>query len=185
MRIRALNTPNYQRNQLLRYSSEMLIYFIFNEYHRDRIKLLDELCVENAMRIAGSPTAEMPTPTFMYHGELHSASWYVKRHTDNREIHPAVMAKIADYFEKTDFDMLERTNRVKNYVDNVLLHGQNITDIYQLIPGRFHKVIEDINSEVYSIGDPLSPDQLEQFKMKNRAGLVELQKLLLEELLLA
>jgi len=185
MRIRASNTPNYQRNQLLKHSSEMMMYFIFVEYHRDRIKLLDELCVENAMRIAGSPTAEMPTPTFMYHGTLYAASWHNKRSTDNREIHPAVMPKIADYFDKTDFDMLERTNRVKNYVDNVLLYGKHVEDIYQLIPGRFHKVIEDINPDVYNVGDPLSPDQLEQFKNKFKAGQVELQKLLLEELLLA
>jgi len=163
----------------------MFINFIFNEYHHDRLQLLDELCVNNALQLAGGGMSEMPTPTFMYHGELHSASWHAKRSTDNRIIHPSMMDKIADYFERIDFDMLERTNRVKNYVDNVLLHGQNITDIYQLIPGRFHKVIEDINSEVYNVGDPLSPDQLEQFKMKNRAGLVELQKLLLEELLLA
>ena len=182
-RIRASNTPNYQRNMLFKQSSQLFMYFIFNEYNHDRIKLLDELCVENGLLLTTPEYA--PTPTFMYNGELHKASWHAKRPTDNREIHPSMLERIAHYFDVVDFDLLERTNRVKNYVDNVLIHGQHIDDIYQLIPGRFHKIIEDINSEVYNVGDPLSPDQIDQFKLKFKPGLVELQKLLLEELLLA
>ena len=183
MRLRASNTPNYHRNMLLKRSSELIMYFIFQEYTHDRIRLLDDLCVENAIKIDSQTNT--CTATFMYKGEMHKASWYTFRKGDNREIHPSMMEKIAHYFEVVDFDMVERSNRIKNYVDNVLLHGKHISDIQQLIPGRYHKVIEDINPEVYNIGDPLSPDQIEQIKNKFKPGLVELQKLLLEELLLA
>lgn len=175
-------SPHNQRMHYIHKLHKQLVYNVFTTYNNNRINYLNELTAENAELIEKETNHDV-THTFMYNGVFYKATHEGIYGYSNKAIHPSMMDKVKFYVSQTDFDHKVQEGIIKNYIGKVLVIAQNGTDLYSLIPVQFHQAIPQLSSDLFNIGECLTDEQVEEFKTKNRKGLVEFQKLILEDLL--
>jgi hypothetical protein len=127
------------------------------------------------------------SPTFIYKGVIYQA-WYYGRQKGfawNRQIHPDALADVIFAIDNQDFDVLIEEKKVMNYISNALGISQHVNDLFCLIPDRIHSPIRSINTQYFTIGEPMTEDQLSQFKEDNRSGLIAFKRLFLERLIMS
>lgn len=171
-------SPQRLRAQYVLAVRSAVVDTIFLEFDKETYSRLDELLHENALMLGGV------TPTFAYKNQLHVPYGHKPSPADNRAIHPDLLQKVIEHFDRIDFDLIVQRNRVDNYISNILVFAQNLTDLKALIPKRFHRPLMEVDEDVFNIGNGASVDAIEEFKHKNRVGLVELQRLFLADLLM-
>ena len=170
-------SPQRFRAQYVLAVRNAVVDTIFLEFDKETYSRLDELLHENALMLGGV------TPTFAYKNQMYTPG-YRPLPTDNRAIHPDMLQKVIEHFDRIDFDLIVQRNRVDNYISNILIFAQNLTDLKALIPKRFHRPLMEVDEDVFNLGNGASADAIEEFKHKNRVGLVELQRLFLTDLLM-
>ena len=156
----------------------IIVHTIFLEFDEERYENLYELLQENATMLDGV------TPTFAYKNQMYAPLGYRLSKQDNRAIHPELLQRVIDYFDRIDFDLIVQRNRIDNYVGNILLFAQHINDVKAILPHRFHKPILEVDLDIFNIGNEASVEEIEDFKERNRVGIVELQRLFLTDLLM-
>lgn len=172
-----------QRNYYVRYIQKGLIEQILKDHFQERQNLLEELIQENTFLLNIQNPGTI-TPTFMYGGEFYrSLNWFANRE-DNRAIHPQMMERITEFVHDKDFNFAVQKSHVESYVANTLMFAKNKNDLFELIPGKFHTILREINEDMFNIGPAADKADIDQFKKTHHRGLVEFQRLFLEALLL-
>ena len=180
MRRVLLMSPKQIRNMYLMEIRDILVNESRRIFQADLQQQIDLLAEENANLLFST------TPTFTYRGKRYAASWHQNLPgIENVQIHPSMLEKISKVLDSNDFDAVISEGRIKNFMDNVLLFAGHIDDLVKILPGRLHHVLVNINADIYNVRNPATPDQIEQFKTKNKSGLVEFNKLFLEDLLMS
>ena len=171
-------SPQRFRAQYVLAVKSLIVDTIFLEADKERYEQLYALLHENAALLGGCSL------TFAFKKQMYAPAGYRPSKIDNRSIHPAMLERVIEYFDRFDFDIIIQRNRVDNFVGNVLLFANHLTDLKALIPKRFHKPLEEVDQDVFNVGNEASAEMLEEFKNKNRVGIVELQRLFLSDLLM-
>ena len=180
-----MNNPSQlthrQRSQYLRSIQADLLEDILANHHQEQLDTLEGLIRENTYLLGQvKPT----TFSFMYAGEFYRSANSARSREDNRAIHPSMMSRIIEFVQDKDFNFATQKSQVENYVANALTFSKHKNDLIELIPGRFHTILNQINEDWFNIGPAANSEAIEQFKKLNRKGLVEFQRLFLENLLL-
>lgn len=179
MRFRASTvSPQRLRAHYVLTIKGVIVDTIFLEFDKERYENLYELLQENALMLDGT------SPTFAYKNQMYAPLGYRLSKEDNRAIHPALLQRVIDYFDRIDFDLIVQRNRIDNYIGNILLFSKHISDVKAILPHRFHKPILEVDLDIFNIGNEASVEEIEDFKERNRVGIVELQRLFLTDLLM-
>lgn len=177
MRYSRLRTQKQLRSAYLVQLRDKFVTAIQDIYKRTIQENIDSLAEQNANLTGGSPT-------FEYNGKQYAASWYEQKPgTDTVLIDPQLLPKISAFLNQIDFSEAIQESRIRGYFDNIFMFSLNIMDLYELIPVKFHGLINDVDQEIYNIGPKATAQKIEQFKKSNRSGLIEFTKLTLEDLL--
>lgn len=171
-------TPEFLRSLNIRRIQQVLLKQIFKAYHVEQHNLLEDIIRENT-RLLNSPTL-----SFMYNGTFYRSVICKPNKHDNRLIHPTMMESVMEYVHNKDFNFAMQKSHIENYVANTLIFAKHISDLFELIPDKFHFILREINEDWFNIGKPASKDEIENFKKLNRRGLVEFQRMFLEQLLM-
>jgi len=170
------------RNRYLLAIRESFENTVYQQRDLAKAERIEEAITKNTRLLGGNVS-----PTFIYKGVIYQ-SWYYGRQRGveyNRQIHPDALADVIFAIDNQDFDVLVEERKVMNYISNTLGISQHINDLLTLIPDRIHSPISQINTQFFNIGEPMTEEQLSQFKEDNRSGLIAFKRLFLERLIMS
>jgi len=170
-----------QRNKHIRDIKNFLMSEIFHAYNNEKEIELEHILLKNhkALNLHGI------LPSFIYKKEFYTIRGAKQYIDSNKIIHPSMLEEIVSYFSQIDFNYVVRSNKINNYIINVLSFANSKQDLEQLIPGRFVEIIRRyVNSDIFDINEPMEQNEIFAFKERNKNDLVEFQKLFLETLLM-
>lgn len=153
---------------------------IVNKLFDDRVKKLNEamwLIAEENQLLVGSVTN-----TFMWDGE-----WFPIPNPpkdSNRELHTSLKSKVRDLLLEARSDENDLRNSVYNLLGKILLAANHVNDLKQIIPREIESLLPMIDGDIFNKADPMSEDQLADYKSKNSYNTDALKKLMITRLLL-
>lgn len=176
-----------KRNNYIKQAYELICDQIDREVEEEHNGHLHALVRSNCLLLGDV------TPSFYRDGEMHilgqinrmqrtiNGKPYTKL---NHALHPDLFAsytKIMGHYT----DEKQRTKKAKDYLAVVLTRMPHLDNVLQLVPTHYTDKFNWHSTENYNTGEPLTYQELEQFKAEHREGEEAFMKLQLLEMLLS
>ena len=108
-------------------------------------------------------------PTFMFDGEIYPKGYSFNAKQVNHQIHPSLYDRVCEVMSLTSkYDLIDK-DLVSSFIKDILSSCNCTDDLFELLPDDY-KNITSVDSKVFNIGMPLSDDEINQIKERNKSG---------------
>jgi hypothetical protein len=126
-----------------------------------------------------------PTITFMFGSE-----WFPRLNTpidpsSNKTLHGDFRVRVDELVNGIDSKARAFKAAISTLISNILSVARHTDDLYSLFPKELQAVFPVINTNIFNIGSPLTPEEVTNIYIINKPNLSIFHKLLMNRLLCA
>ena len=121
--------------------------------------------------------------TFMF-----GSIWYPREGPDpssNRTLHEDFRTRVDELVNGIDSKARAFKAGVATLISNILSVARHVSDLYTIFPKELQAVLPVIDTSVFNIGSPLTPEEIAEINLINIPNLAVFHKLLMNRLLCA
>lgn len=167
--------------------NNLLLQQFYKHQEIMQLKAMGKLALENQNKTNGNYPCFMFEGvwyTYPYNAEMPKNTEGIPRSLDINLIHKAIAIMYQNDFEETI-----SIEYIRNFIGNALNLCRTINCLEELLSIDIKQITTTLHTgeleEIYNIGNPLTKEEINQFKQKNVAGIKAVQQLTMKELLLA
>jgi hypothetical protein len=176
---RQVSSKAGQRMSMLRNIQLQMMDGLFNDVlMKQKVNLeLERIAYANQVKISACSS------TFMF-----GSQWYPDIPLDpssNRTLHESFRVRVDELVNGVDSKARMFKSGVATFISNVLSVVRNASDLYTIFPKELQAVLPVIDTTLFNIGSPLTPEEIAEINLINIPNLAVFHKLLMNRLLCA
>ena len=157
-----------------------MINYLYNEQEKKVTETLNNLAIENQKLL------QCDTPTFIYRSRLYGVdvTGNYTRDQLNKVLHPSLLRTVCDILGQPEFNMVIIKTHINHMFGIILNKAKHVSDLKKLLPNAFLTQIQEVDPDIFNIGDPLSDQAIQIIKDKTAKSTAYINELCLTRLLL-